>query len=120
MKGPTPPNDKRLFLLPPPKRVEFETFQVIVTQTQTSKPFLYLAFLPRVVKYSDVAFNRERSSMIFVRAICLAAIGLGVLVAPAFAGEVPAPGPIAGVGMPALALVGGAYWLGRKLFAGKK
>jgi len=58
--------------------------------------------------------------MIFVRATCLAAIGLGVLVAPAFAGEVPAPGPIAGVGMPALALVGSAYWLGRKLFAGKK
>jgi len=50
----------------------------------------------------------------------LATVGLTVLVGPAFAGASPAPGPIAGIGLPALALIGGAYWIGRKLFAGKK
>jgi hypothetical protein len=55
------------------------------------------------------------------RVFGLAAIGLAVLVEPAFAEvQAPAPGPIAGIGLPALALIGGAYWLGRKLFAHKK
>lgn len=49
----------------------------------------------------------------------LASIGLAVLIAPAFAGG-PAPGPIAGVGLPALLIIGGAYWLGRKFLARKK
>jgi hypothetical protein len=49
----------------------------------------------------------------------LAAVGLAVLVDPALAG-IRAPGPIAGIGLPALALVGGAYWVGRKLFTRKK
>ena len=48
-----------------------------------------------------------------------AIIGLTVLVAPAFAGGGAVPGPIAGIGLPALALVGGAYWVGRKLLTRK-
>ena len=54
------------------------------------------------------------------RVVGLAAIGLTVSLNSAFAGTVGAPGPIAGVGLPALALIGGAYWVGRKLFARKK
>ena len=47
----------------------------------------------------------------------LAALGLIVLIKPALA--VPAPGPIAGAGLPALAIIGGAYWLGRRLLGRK-
>ena len=54
------------------------------------------------------------------RVLGLATIGLTVLLNPAYAGINAAPGPIAGIGLPALALVGGAYWVGRKLFARKK
>jgi hypothetical protein len=54
------------------------------------------------------------------RVLGLATIGLTVLLNPAYAGFNAAPGPIAGIGLPALALVGGAYWVGRKLFARKK
>jgi hypothetical protein len=50
----------------------------------------------------------------------LVTIGLIVLMDPAFADIIPAPGPIAGIGLPALALIGGAYWVGRKMFARKK
>jgi hypothetical protein len=51
----------------------------------------------------------------------LAIIGLTVLMDPAFALIAdPAPGPIAGIGLPALALIGGAYWVGRKLFMREK
>ena len=50
----------------------------------------------------------------------LATIGLAVLVEPAFAGTPAVPGPIAGIGLPALAVIGGAYWLGRKLLVRKK
>jgi uncharacterized membrane protein len=45
-------------------------------------------------------------------------LGLGVsvvLVGDALAGTVVVPGPIAGAGLPALAIAGGAYWLVRKL-----
>jgi hypothetical protein len=42
------------------------------------------------------------------------------LMDPAIAQISPAPGPIAGIGLPALALIGGAYWVGRKLLARKK
>ena len=52
-------------------------------------------------------------------AFSLATIGIAVLVEPAFAGINPAPGPIAGIGLPALAIIGGAYWVGRKMFGGK-
>ena len=51
--------------------------------------------------------------------VALATVGIVVLIEPVFA--IPAtPGPIAGVGLPALAIVGGAYWLGRKLFGHKR
>jgi hypothetical protein len=55
-----------------------------------------------------------------VQVFCLTTIGLAVLMEPAFAGQLPSPGPIAGIGLPAVALIGGAYWVGRNLFAGKK
>jgi hypothetical protein len=58
--------------------------------------------------------------MYIYRTLAVAAIGLAVLMAPAFAGLSTAPGPIAGIGLPALALIGGAYWIGRKMFARKK
>lgn len=59
--------------------------------------------------------------MYIYRTFALATIGFTFLMDPAFAGPTsPAPGPIAGIGLPALALVGGAYWIGRKLFARKK
>ena len=55
------------------------------------------------------------------RTFGLAIIGLTVLTGSAFAGGgVPAPGPIAGIGLPALALAGSVYWAGHKLFARKK
>jgi hypothetical protein len=53
------------------------------------------------------------------RVFGVAIIGLSVLMEPAFAGVGPVPGPIAGIGLPALALVGGAYWVGRKLLTRK-
>ena len=51
--------------------------------------------------------------------ICgLTIIGLVALMEPAFA--FPAvPGPIAGIGLPALAVIGGAYWIGRRVSARK-
>ena len=52
--------------------------------------------------------------------ICgLTIVGLTALIEPAVAGTVAVPGPIAGIGLPALALIGGAYWIGRKLFSRK-
>jgi len=53
------------------------------------------------------------------RAFGLATIGLTVLVEPAFAGITSVPGPIAGIGLPALVVIGGAYWIGRKVTARK-
>ncbi len=51
--------------------------------------------------------------------ICgLTIIGLTASLEPAFA-QIAAPGPIAGIGLPALALIGGAYWVGRKLLTRK-
>ena len=58
--------------------------------------------------------------MNLIRIAGLASVGLAALVEPALAGAVGAPGPIAGVGLPALVLIGGAYWLGRKFFGRKK
>ncbi len=43
---------------------------------------------------------------------------LGVMIAliePAFATAIEAPAPIVGAGLPALAILGGGYWLIRKL-----
>ena len=59
--------------------------------------------------------------MKLIRIAGLAIFGFGVLAEPALAGgPVGVPGPIAGIGLPALVLVGGAYWLGRKLFGRKE
>ena len=57
--------------------------------------------------------------MNLIQIVGLVALGIIVWVEPAFA-VVEAPGPIAGVGLPALVLVGGAYWVGRKLFGRKE
>ena len=51
-----------------------------------------------------------------IRIAGLASVGFAVLVEPAFAGAVATPGPIVGLGLPALAIIGAAYWLGRKVF----
>ena len=59
--------------------------------------------------------------MNLIRIVGLALIGFAVLVEPALAGpSVGVPGPIVGVGLPALVLIGGAYWVGRKLFGRKE
>ena len=58
--------------------------------------------------------------MSMYRIFGLATVGLAALMGPALAAPPAAPGPIAGIGLPALALIGGAYWVGRKLFARKK
>jgi hypothetical protein len=57
--------------------------------------------------------------MNLIRIAGLALVGFAALVETALAGG-PVPGPIAGVGLPALVLIGGAYWLGRKFFGRKK
>ena len=50
----------------------------------------------------------------------LALVGFAALVETALAGAPAAPGPIAGVGLPALVLVAGAYWVNRRFFGRKK
>jgi hypothetical protein len=51
----------------------------------------------------------------------LALVGFAALVETALAGPTAGvPGPIVGVGLPALVLIGGAYWVGRKLFGRKE
>jgi hypothetical protein len=66
-----------------------------------------------------VAPLRGVSNVNTFRIAALAAVGMVALIEPVFAGATPAPGPIAGVGVASLAIVGGAYWLGRK-FLGHK
>jgi hypothetical protein len=51
--------------------------------------------------------------------VSLAAIAFVSLIGPALAGA-PTPGPVAGIGLPAIAVIGGAYWVGRKLLTPKK
>jgi hypothetical protein len=58
--------------------------------------------------------------MTLIRIAGLTLVGFAALVDTALAGIVGAPGPIAGIGLPALVLIGGAYWIGRKLFGQKK
>ena len=56
------------------------------------------------------------SNMMGVYRICgLTIVGLTALIEPAVAGTVAVPGPIAGIGLPALAVIGGAYWIGRRV-----
>jgi hypothetical protein len=54
----------------------------------------------------------------------LTVVGLAVLTGSAVAGVqggfVTVPGPIAGIGLSALAIIGGAYWVRRKLLSPKK
>jgi hypothetical protein len=50
------------------------------------------------------------------RIASLATICTVLLVEPALAGAVAAPGPIVGIGLPALVIIGAAYWLGQKVF----
>jgi hypothetical protein len=59
--------------------------------------------------------------MNLIRIAGLPFVGFVVLVETALAGPAAvAPGPIAGVGLPALVLVAGAYWIGRRVFGRKK
>jgi len=45
-------------------------------------------------------------------------IGIVASIEPVLAGT-PTPGPVAGVGLSAIAIVGGAYWVGAKLLRRK-
>jgi len=58
--------------------------------------------------------------MNLIRIAVLASVGFAALAESALAGVGGVPGPIAGIGLPALVLVGGAYWIGRKLFGRKR
>jgi hypothetical protein len=50
----------------------------------------------------------------------LAAVAIMALTDTVFAGPTsPTPGPVAGVGLASLAIIGGAYWLRRRFLAGK-
>ena len=55
------------------------------------------------------------SIMNLIRTAGLALIGVAILVEPALA-TVDVPAPIVGAGLPALIILGGAYWIGRKFF----
>lgn len=57
--------------------------------------------------------------MSLIRITGLASLGFAVLVETALAGTPSVPAPIAGIGLPALVLIGGAYWVGRKFFGRK-
>ena|SRR5215471_17794049 len=59
------------------------------------------------------------SIMNLIRTAGLVLIAFAALVEPALA-TVPVPAPIVGAGLPALILIGGAYWIGRKFFDHKE
>jgi hypothetical protein len=84
------------------------------------KPMCGLIVVPSLVPIiSFVAYIG--AIMVMCRIGYWAAIGITFFVGSALAGpSSPAPGPIVGIGLPALALVGGVYWVGRKLLARKK
>jgi hypothetical protein len=63
--------------------------------------------------------TRERYPMILYQIAFLAVTSVVAFTASAFAVQA-VPGPVAGIGLPALAIIGGAYWVGRKFFASKK
>jgi hypothetical protein len=54
-------------------------------------------------------FTAKLNIMVPVLGVMIALIG------PALAGPVSVPGPIIGAGLPALAILGGGYWLVKKL-----
>jgi len=54
-----------------------------------------------------------------IRIAGLASVGFAALVEPALAGVSTVPGPVVGLGLPALVFIGGAYWLARKFFGPK-
>ena len=59
--------------------------------------------------------------MNIIRIAGFASVAFAVFVEPALAGgAVAAPGPVAGIGLPALVLIGGAYWIGKKVFGRKQ
>ena len=53
---------------------------------------------------------------IFVLVVVALWVGIALsIVEPAFANGVPVPAPLVGAGLPALAILGGGYWLIRKI-----
>jgi hypothetical protein len=58
--------------------------------------------------------------MNLIRIASLALVGFAALVEIALAGTISTPGPIVGVGLPALLFIGGAYLVGRKFFGNKE
>src|SRR5262245_13113711 len=71
------------------------------------------------IKYSRWCTTGGESVMNIIRIASLASLAFAGLVETAFAGIVAVPGPVAGIGLPALVLIGGAYWVGRKLWGRK-
>jgi hypothetical protein len=59
------------------------------------------------------------SDMNMCRIAALAVVAVVASIEPVLAGQTPTPGPIAGVGLASLAIIGGAYWFGRKFFGHK-
>jgi len=55
----------------------------------------------------------KQGIMGLIRIAGLASVGFAVLVEPAFSGTPSVPGPVVGIGLPALIIIGAAYWLGR-------
>jgi hypothetical protein len=62
----------------------------------------------------------EEAAMKCYQVVLGSAIALVSFMGPALAGAPPTPGPIAGIGLPALAVIGGAYWIGRKIFVSRR
>ncbi len=56
-----------------------------------------------------------------LKLVGLMAVAMTALIEPVFAGIQSVPSPIAGtgIGLPVLAVIGGAYWVRRKLLARK-
>ncbi len=52
----------------------------------------------------------------FLRPLAFAVLGVtAALTEPALAQPAPVPAPVVGVGLPALVILGGGYWLVRKV-----
>ena len=61
--------------------------------------------------YMCTSFSKRNAAAVLL-GLAIASVGLTDV---ALAGFVPVPGPIAGAGLPALAVAGGALWLFRKI-----
>ena len=56
----------------------------------------------------------DKSRLVIRRTALLSCFAALALTEPAFAGAAVVPGPLLGAGLPALMVIGGAYWLFRR------